>query len=418
MVRFSLPGSKSISNRVLLCAALATGKSTLTGLLDCDDTRLMVDALRQLGVEMNVDYDLDSAKITGCNGEFPITAADLYVGNSGTTIRFLAAALSTRVGSFRLDGVARMRQRPIARLVHSLQQLGVGATAHDQNQFPPVNIQSRGWSGHRVSVSGNESSQFLSGLLLAAPYAAQSTTISVTGALVSLPYVHMTLDLMRQFGAEYHVNQQQFTVDAGKRYEGRVFAIEPDASAASYFWAAAAITGGSVKVAGLSSNSLQGDVKFCDCLQQMGCTVNYAADSITVSAPARGRLRGIHVDMNSISDTVPTLAVVALFADGPTTVTNVAHIRHKETDRIGDLARELRKLGAGVTEYPDGLVIVPGSVNSGEIDTYEDHRIAMAFAIAGLRIPGVKIRDPGCTAKTYPKFFADLTRMCANEKLT
>lgn len=409
------PGSKSITNRALLCAALAQGPSVLRGLLNSDDTRLMIDALRQLGVVIEVDEKIATAHVHGCGGEFPVKSADLFVGNSGTTIRFLAAAVSTNKGIYRLDGVPRMRQRPIGAMVFALRQLGVEARAHDQDQFPPLVISTIGWRGRKVLVSGSESSQFVSGLLLAAPYATQTTTIEVTGPLVSLPYVTMTLGVMRQFGASIAVKQQRFTVDHTQRYRGVEYQIEPDASAASYFWAAAAVTGGRVSVTGLSSGSLQGDVAFCDCLRQMGCDVRQATDQILVSAPSHGKLRGIEVDMNQISDTVPTLAVVALFAEGPTTIKNVAHIRHKETDRIGDLARELRKLGAEVIEQADGLVIHPGELRPAEIQTYDDHRIAMAFAVAGLRIAGIVIQDPGCTAKTYPQFFTDLARLCGSK---
>ncbi len=406
------PGSKSITNRALLCAALAHGESELSGLLDSDDTRLMVAALRQLGVNIGLNHQTATAHVTGCAGDFPVKSAELFVGNSGTTIRFLAAAVSTNAGRFRLDGVPRMRQRPIGALVDALRQLGVEARANNHDQFPPIEISSTGWSAREVSVAGTESSQFLSGLLLAAPYAPAMTTISVTGQLVSRPYVNMTLRIMQQFGASVRVQDHRYEVDCTRRYRGVRYRIEPDASAASYFWAAAAVSGGSVTVQGLSSDSIQGDVGFCDCLRAMGCQVDYAGDSTTVTAPSQRRLRGIEVDMNQISDTVPTLAVVALFAHGPTIIKNVAHIRYKETDRIGDLARELRKLGARVHEHDDGLVIEPGPTRPAEICTYDDHRMAMAFSIAGLCVAGVKILHPDCTSKTYPGYFADLAALC------
>jgi 3-phosphoshikimate 1-carboxyvinyltransferase len=258
-------------------------------------------------------------------------------------------------------------------------------------------------------VAGNISSQFLSGLLLAAPCAAATVDLHVVGDLVSRPYVEMTLAVMTAFGVCCTTEDlSRFIIPADRPYGAGPYAIEPDASAASYFFAAAAVTGGEVTVPGLSHDSLQGDVAFCDCLAQMGCKVQYETDAITVTGR---RLHGIEVDMNAISDTVQTLAAVALFAEGPTTITNVGHIRHKETDRLAALATELGKLGATVDQRPDGLRIVPGPLRPAEIDTYDDHRMAMSLAIVGLRSPGVVIRDPGCTAKTYPRFFEDLARL-------
>jgi 3-phosphoshikimate 1-carboxyvinyltransferase len=261
-------------------------------------------------------------------------------------------------------------------------------------------------------VAGDISSQFLSGLLMAAPCAAGPVELAVSGDLVSKPYIEMTLAVMRSFGAQVDARDlARFAIPAGRGYRGRSYAVEPDASAASYFFAAAAITGGRVTVEGLSRESLQGDVAFCDCLARMGCRVEYAPDAITV---AGGPLAGIDVDMNAISDTVQTLGAVALVARGPTTVTGVAHIRHKETDRIAALATELRKLGAAVEERPDGLRITPGKLHPASIDTYDDHRMAMSMALVGLATPGVVIREPGCTAKTYPNYFDDLARLTAS----
>lgn len=399
------PGSKSITNRALICAALAEGRSTLRGALDSEDTRVMAAALRQLGIGVETRHHAAMVEVEGCGGRLPTGGAELYVANSGTSVRFLAAMVSLGNGLFRLDGTARMRQRPIGDLVESLRQLGVDAAAESPGDCPPVLIRAAGLSGGRATIRGSVSSQFLSGLLMAAPYASQPVTLAVEGEPVSQPYVLMTLAVMEAFGVSVpREGLREFRLPR-QHYQGREYTIEPDASAASYFFAAAAITGGEVTVEGLSRASLQGDVAFVDVLEQMGCRVTHGADQITVRG---GTLKGIALNMNAISDTVQTLAAVALFADGPTTITGVGHIRHKETDRIGALAAELRKLGARVEELPDGLRITPDALHGAAIDTYQDHRMAMSLALVGLRQPGVVIRDPACTAKTYPRFWDDL----------
>jgi 3-phosphoshikimate 1-carboxyvinyltransferase len=305
-----------------------------------------------------------------------------------------------------------MRQRPIADLLDALRQLGATARSEKDNGCPPVVVHANGLPGGTAIVRGDISSQFLSGLLMAAPCAKAPVELQITGTLVSQPYIHMTRAVMRSFGVDFETNDElsEFKIAAPASYRACDYTIEPDASAASYFWAAAAITGGEVTVDGLTSASLQGDVAFVDCLAAMGCEVRREANSITViGRPLRGRsLNGVDVDMNAISDTVQTLAVVALFADGATTIRNVAHVRHKETDRIAAVATELRKLGAVVEEREDGLTIEPRPLHGAAIATYDDHRMAMSFALAGLRQPGVQIRNPECTAKTYPEFFRDL----------
>lgn len=409
VARVRPPGSKSITNRALVCAALADGTSTLTGALDSDDTRVMIVALGQLGIAVQTSDEGRTLLVEGCGGRIPSVAADLFCGNSGTTIRFLTAMVTLGHGRYRLDGIARMRERPVADLLDALNQLGANSASERKNGCPPIVIQADGLAGGTSQVRGNISSQFLSGLLMAAPGANQPVTIEIDGALVSQPYVHMTLAVMETFGigVETDASLSRFRIAAPQTYRSRSYSIEPDASAASYFWAAAAITGGTVTVEGLSAASLQGDVAFVDCLEAMGCEVQRAADSITVI----GRpLHGIDADMNAISDTVQTLSVVALFAEGPTNIRDVGHIRHKETDRIGAVATELRKLGATVEERDDGLRITPGILRPATIDTYDDHRMAMSFALAGLQQSGVRINDPGCTAKTYPRFFDDLAR--------
>jgi 3-phosphoshikimate 1-carboxyvinyltransferase len=402
------PGSKSITNRALVCAALARGESLLQGALESEDTQVMVEALRQLGIRIDENWQQQELRVQGCDGQLPAAHADLYVANSGTTVRFLAATVALGQGVYRLDGTPRMRERPIADLLQALAQLGVDAVSEQKSGCPPVVIRASGLTGGQATVRGDVSSQFLSGLLLASPYARQSVELIVEGELVSQPYIRMTLAVMESFGVRVDAHElRRFVVPRGG-YKGRQYAIEPDASAASYFFAAAAITGGEVTVEGLSRERLQGDVAFVDCLARMGCQVKDAPNGITVIG---GPLAGIDVDMNAISDTVQTLAAVALFAAGPTTVHGVAHIRHKETDRIAALAAELRKLGAEVQEFPDGLRINPRPLRPAEIATYHDHRMAMSMALVGLRSPGVVILDPDCTAKTYPKFFEDLAHI-------
>lgn len=404
------PGSKSITNRALVCAALATGSSELRGALDSEDTQVMVDSLQRLGLQVDHQADQQRILVTGSAGRIPKTDVDLFVGNSGTTIRFLTAMLATCRGRFRLDGVERMRKRPIGDLIVALQKLGAPIRCEAKPNCPPVVITADGLAGGRADIRGDISSQFLSGLLMACPYAQYPVDLFVEGELVSQPYVAMTLGVMAAFGIQLEgSNLHRFHIPNG-RYQGCVYEVEPDASAASYFWGAAAITGGRVTVRGLTPKSLQGDVAFCNCLRQMGCTVEHDASSMTVNG---GRLHGIEVDMNAISDTVQTLAAVALFASGPTTIRGVAHIRHKETDRIGDLARELRRLGAEVRELADGLQITPRAVTGAEIETYRDHRMAMSLALVGLKTPGVIIKDPDCTRKTYPHFFHDLSNLIA-----
>jgi len=406
------PGSKSITNRALACAALADGKSRLSGALHSEDTVVMTEALRSLGIDVDVDTQVATIAVDGCGGNLFSTKADLYVANSGTTVRFLTALVAIGHGTFRLDGTARMRERPIADLVDALQALGVDVQCEQDTNCPPVVIRAAGLTGGAVRIRGDISSQYLSGLLMAAPYARQDTHIEIEGDLVSVPYVDMTLAVMRQFGAHVTTNDgRTYTIPSQQTYSAQDYTIEPDASAASYFWAAAAITGGTVTVEGLSRTSLQGDVAFCECLAAMGCDVQYNNDSITVTG---NPLRGIDTNMCDISDTVQTLSAVAMFAESPTTITGVDHIRHKETDRIGNLAIELRKLGAGVEELADGLRVTPQPRQGASIATYNDHRMAMSLSLVGLKTPGVIIEDPGCTEKTYPHFFKDLRRLCAD----
>ena len=402
------PGSKSLTNRALPIAAMATGQTVLTGVLDSDDTRAMIKSLERVGVSVSHDRESNHVVIEGSGGSFN-GAAELFIGNSGTSIRFLTAMLGVAGGKYRLDGIERMRERPIGPLVDALNRLGANVVAESSGDCPPVHIDSPAVGGGTVSISGSISSQYLSGLMMASPLAHDGVVIEIDGPLISKPYVEMTAAVMKSFGVECQINKSlnRFDIAAGQQYRGTEYAIEPDASAASYFWAAAAICGGTATVKCLDRNSLQGDVGFVDCLEQMGCKVQWLENEISVTGPAT---HGIDIDMSDVSDTVQTLAAVALFVDGPTAVRNVAHNRVKETDRIGNLAIELRKFGVQVDERDDGLTIHPGPLNPAEIETYDDHRMAMSLALVGLKQPGVMIFDPGCVSKTYPNYFVDLAK--------
>ncbi len=417
------PGSKSITNRALAIAAFADGESILEGALDSEDTQMMMDSLRKMGVVLAHDPETASIRVAGGNRLENPGTTELFCGNSGTTIRFLTAMCANAHGNFRLDGVERMRQRPLGDLIGGLRQLGVSVESEFGNDCPPVLLHANGIPGGKAVIPGNISSQFLSGLLMAAPFARSETTIQVTGGLVSRPYIDMTIAVMNGFGAAVHEPEPEtFVIPAGQRYCGCRYVIEPDASAASYFFAAAAVAGGEVTVRNLSKNALQGDVGFCECLAKMGCSVEYGPDFIRVSRKPDDVFHGIDTDMHFISDTAQTLAVTALFADSPTTIRNVANMRVKETDRIHAVVTELRKFGVEAAEFEDGMTIQPISISqnavpqSVEIATYRDHRMAMSFALAGLRLPGVTIMDPGCTVKTYPNFFTDLAKVCVMNK--
>ena len=419
----NVPGSKSITNRALVLAAMTAWNEPcdLLGALRSEDTEVMINALVKLGFKVEPNWQSDPPVVVvgphpQYNGDYPPWPADLYVANSGTTMRFLAALVTLGKGRFRIDGNARMQERPIEDLLDALRQVGVRAHAESGNGCPPVSIDSdRFWKGHHVRVRADVSSQFLSALLMVAPLAVSDDgpfTIEVDGPLVSEPYVDMTTAMMEGWGLfvwrKGHRFETRHAGAHGTAVERLEYQIEPDASAASYFFAAAAITGGRVTVLDIPEHSLQGDVRFVDLLAEMGCRVERCSAGITV----HGRpLRGIDVDMNAISDCVMTLAAVALFAEGPTTIRNVAHIRHKETDRVAALAAELRRLGAGVEEFADGLTVTPGALRGALVETYNDHRMAMSLSLVGLRLPGVVIRNPACVAKTYPGFFEDLERL-------
>lgn len=404
------PGSKSITNRALIVAALAQGTTHLTGVLDSQDTQVMIESLNRLGIRVDHDPDTCSVEVEGCGGKIPRKEASLWLENSGTSIRFLTALCAAGEGEFVLDGNARMQQRPIRDLVNSLKQLGVDVECKEETGCPPVCVKARGLSGGETSIAGNVSSQYLSALLMVAPAAQSAITINIQGEMVSRPYLDITLGVMAQFGVTIDRIQESLWKIQPQTYQRPLaYDIEPDASAASYFFAAAAITGGRVTVDGLNQDALQGDINFIRVLEDMGCEIKRERNSITVQGKP---LRGIDVDMNDISDTAQTLAAVALFAEGPTTIRNVGHIRHKETDRLNAIATEIKRLGIQVEEREDSVTIHPGTIQPATIETYDDHRMAMSFALVGLKVPGIVISDPDCTVKTYPRFFTDLEQLC------
>ncbi|MFN8624994.1 MAG: 3-phosphoshikimate 1-carboxyvinyltransferase [Candidatus Binatia bacterium] len=401
-----VPGSKSITNRALLIAALADGESTIEEALFSDDTQYMAQAWRQLGIPVTEDAAGERFIVGGRRGTVPAPRAELYVGNAGTAMRFLVAALCIGHGQFRVDGSARMRERPIQDLLGALAQLGARVRSATGNGCPPVFIDADGLVGGRARISADKSSQFLSAVLLAAPYARRQVDVEVTGGLVTPPYIDMTVGMMRAFGvAVRHEDHRRFTVEPAV-YGARRYRVEPDASSAQYFFAAAALCGGRVRVRGLGPQSLQGDVRFVDLLERMGATVVRGEDFLEIRGGAQ--LDGIDADLNAISDTAPTLAALAPFARRPVVIRNIAHARLQESDRVHAVATELQRLGVRVQELDDGLRIEPSTIRPAVIDTYDDHRLAMAFALVGLRAPGVAIRHPECVRKTFPDYFTRL----------
>ncbi|RDX78813.1 hypothetical protein CR513_40851 [Mucuna pruriens] len=423
----TLPGSKSLSNRILLLAALSEGTTVVDNLLYSEDIHYMLEALRTLGLRVEDDKTTKQAIVEGCGGLFPTgreskDEVNLFLGNAGTAMRPLTAALVAAGGnaSYILDGVPRMRERPIGDLVDGLKQLGVDADCFLGTNCPPVRINGKGgFPGGKVKLSGSVSSQYLTSLLMAAPLALGNVEIEIVDKLISVPYVEMTLKLMERFGVyvEHSGNWDRFLVHGGQKYKspGNAF-VEGDASSASYFLAGAAITGGTITVKGCGTSSLQGDVKFAEVLEKMGAKVTWTENSVTVAGPQRdssGRkvLQGVDVNMNKMPDVAMTLAVVALFANGPTAIRDVASWRVKETERMIAICTELRKLGATVEEGPDYCVITPPEkLNITAIDTYDDHRMAMTFSLAACGDVPVTIKDPGCTRKTFPDYFEVLER--------
>jgi len=396
-----VPGSKSVTNRALIIAALADGSSRITNPLFADDSYWLMDALVRLGIDVSADSGRAEVLVGGRGGVIVTSDVDLFVGNAGTVARFLPPVLALGRGPYTVDGVPRMRERPVEDLVDAMGQLGAAVEyAGEEGRFP-LTIKGGGIPGGDARVSGSKSSQFVSGLLMAAPYAAHRVTLLAEGRK-EWPYVGITVALMRAFGVEVEEAQARFAVEPNL-YTARTYEVEPDASGASYFMAAAAATGGRVKIPGLGSTSPQGDLRFAGVLRDMGCRVEIAPDFVEVQGP--DRLQGVEVDMNAFSDTMITLSAIAPFAEGPTTIKNVGHTRLQETDRLSAVATELGRLGIETQSTPSSIRIIPHTVLPGVVRTYGDHRMAMSFAVTGLAAPGVRIQDPGCVTKTFPGFF-------------
>jgi 3-phosphoshikimate 1-carboxyvinyltransferase len=406
----TLPGSKSYSNRALLVAALAHGTSEITQALASDDTRYMHRALEALGVRVRADETARTFAVEGVDGRFPVTQATLQIGNAGTAARFLTAAVALGRGEFVIDGSPAMRKRPIEPLLAGLRALGVDAVSREGTGCPPVVVRADGLPGGRARMRGDISSQYFSALLLAAPYARRDVEIEVEGELVSAPYITMTMSTMTAFGVRAERDgDRHFRVPAGQRYQARGYVVEPDASGASYFFAAAAVTGSRVVVPRLGRASAQGDLGLLDVLARMGCEVTYEADSVTLRGPAR--LRAVDADFTRMGDVATTLMAIAPFADGPVTVRGIAQTHFEESDRPVAAATELTRMGLRVESTHDSVTIHPGLPRPTDVETYDDHRIAMSFAVTGLRAPGIRIVNPACVAKTFPDFFAVLRRL-------
>ncbi|NQZ12669.1 MAG: 3-phosphoshikimate 1-carboxyvinyltransferase [Algicola sp.] len=410
----NLPGSKSLSNRALLLAALANGTTTLNNLLDSDDVSYMLGALTKLGISYQLSEDKTQCVVQGNGGVFSQPASnkteplELFLGNAGTAMRPLCGALAISEGEFVLTGEPRMKERPIKHLVDSLDQLGADITYMEADGYPPLNIKGKALEGGKVSIDGSISSQFLTAVLMIAPLLKSDTQINVIGDLVSKPYIHLTLDIISKFGITIeNDNYQTFRIKGGQNYTSPgSFLVEGDASSASYFTAAAAIKGGTIRVTGIGKTSVQGDVQFTNVLEQMGAKIVIEDNYIEVT---RGTLKGVDVDLNHIPDAAMTIAVAALFAEGKTTIRNIYNWRVKETDRLAAMACELRKVGAEVVEGNDYIEVTPPTqLKEAVIDTYDDHRMAMCFSLVALGDTRVTINDPGCTHKTFPTYFEAL----------
>jgi 3-phosphoshikimate 1-carboxyvinyltransferase len=411
MYIFTPPPSKSLSNRALILASLADGESIIDNFAFCDDTNYMIKALKKLGVKIVAKTNL--VKVTGLGGNFFKSGFKIYCGNAGTTFRFLTALLSLNKGKIILDGSKRMRQRPIKNLIQSLEQTGVEIKS--TNYFPPVMINGGKNIGGIVKLNASESSQFLSALLMILPFMSKDSEIHVEGKLVSKPYIDLTIDMQKQFGVVVkNYGYKKFMLAEMQNYKPSSVFIEADASSASYFLAAAAVAKQKINVKGISSNSLQADLKFVDVLKKMGCKTTKRKTEIIVKGK---KLKGISIDLNSSPDIVQTLAVTACFAEGKTKIRNVRNLRLKETDRLHALSTELRKIGAEVKEFDDGLEITPGKIRSAKISTYNDHRMAMSFALAKLKNHKIKILNQNCVKKSFPNFWNEFKKMKRTYKL-
>jgi 3-phosphoshikimate 1-carboxyvinyltransferase len=400
-----IPGSKSVTHRALITAGLADGESLLKEFLPCEDTLFTLSALKELGVQISIEGE--NTRVSGTGGKFTFAPGrkEIFLGNSGTSYRLLLSTVALARGDYILTGTPRMQERPIGDLVRALNNLGVEASCIEQNNFPPVLIRAKGIHGGRVEIPGELSSQYVSSILLAGPYAEKEVEIEITGRLVSRPYVDVTLDVMKMFGVQVNRDGYRcFRISAGQRYRPCQFIIEGDVSAASYFWGAAAVTGGTLTTENIYPHTTrQGDVVLLDILEEMGCRIERERERVVVQG---GELSGIEVDMGAMPDMVPTLAAIALFARGKTAIRNVSHLRLKESDRLGAVALEWGRLGGRVEELEDGIIIHGGERLSGRVmDPHNDHRLAMSLAIAGLRVPGIKIKNEHCVNKSFPRFW-------------
>jgi len=401
----TVPGSKSLTNRALVCAAMAKGESLIRNHSDSTDTAMMINGLNQLGVLARPAGG--TLVVEGMGGRLYAPRFPIPVGNAGTTLRFLLSVAARAQGITVFEGSERMGQRPISDLVEAFRDLGI--LVEHLPGIARYTVHGGTFQGGAVTVSGEKSSQFISSLLLAAPGTAQGIAVHVRGALASAPYLAMTADVMQMFGVKVQVTGTDYRVSPGGSYRPTHYDVEPDASSATYAFGAASVTGGAVTVKGVQKASLQSDAGLLDVLGEMGCSIEWIPEGVTVSR--RGMLRGVTVDMNRMPDAVPTLVAVALFASGPTRITNVAHLRFKESDRLGTLAAELHQLGADITVLDDGMVIRPVPLHGATLDAHEDHRLAMSFALIGLRVPGITILGPDCVAKSFPRFWDELDRL-------
>ncbi len=411
-----VPGSKSITNRALLMAALGNARLTLRGALHSEDTEVMQDALNRLAIPTERTGDGD-IRVHGSEGHIPVSQAELYVANAGTAARFLTAAVCLGQGEYALDGVARMRQRPMDELLGALRAQGAVITESEQAGYMPYTVSASGLSGGEVVMRGSTSSQFISAVMIAAPYDKSDTVIKLQGEIVSKPFLDMTLRMMHQFGVNLEWQNDTISIPCGQCYSRSqsapfhqdIYTIEPDATAASYFWAAAALVGGQSTVPDIPEHALQGDVRFVECLKQMGCEVITDSSGLTVKSV--GELKGISVNMGDISDTFLTLAAIAPFASSPVEIRGVEHSRKQECDRVSAVCTELAKLGATVEEYADGLKVWPSKLHGGNVNTYKDHRMAMAFSLIALKVPGIVIDGAECVNKTFPDYWQRLAKI-------
>lgn len=401
-----IPGSKSITHRAIIAASLARGESLVRGFLECEDTLYTINALREIGAQITIEgVDL---KVEGRGGKFGPSSIrkKIYLGNSGTSFRLLLSVVALGRGDFLMTGTQRMLSRPVGPLVAALNRLGAEASCVKQDGFPPVLIRANGIRGGKILMEGDQSSQYLSSLLLSGPYADTDIEIEVRGKLVSRPYVDITINVMKQFGIRVErEHYDSFKISSGQKYRAGEFTIQGDASSASYFWAAAAVTGGKITTENIYPHATrQGDIRFLEVLGEMGCSIEKGSDRVAVHG---GNLSGIEVDMGDLPDMVPTLAAVALFARGKTIIRNVPHLRHKESDRLQALTTEWSRIGGRIEELPDGLIIHGGAPLSGTVVfTHDDHRLAMSLAVVGLRVPDLEVRDQHCVNKSFPAFWA------------